>query len=183
ARLRSLGYISGRVTLDNGGPSRLADPKEEIGRYVSYVAAFNEAMAQLEGGRARDAERGFRALARAFPRAFEPHQYLGRSLAARGAHRAAIHELDMAISLSPHEAVLYFDAGRMLADVTQFDAAFARVAEGLRLEPASFYGWLTRGQIAAMAGQREAAARAFREALTSNPSLAVAHLELGRLAE
>src|SRR5207237_1298642 len=55
--------------------------------------------------------------------------------------------------------------------------------EGLRREPPSFYGWLARGQIARAAGQVDAAAQAYREALAINPSLAVAHLELGRLAE
>ena len=150
---------------------------------MAYVAAFNEAMARLDAGRARDAETRFRALARSFPRAFEAHQYLARALDARGAYDAAVREFDVAIALSPDEAVLYFDAGRTLADARQFDAAFARVAEGLRREPSSFYGWLARGQIARAAGQVDAAAQAYREALAINPSLAVAHLELGRLAE
>jgi tetratricopeptide (TPR) repeat protein len=180
-RLRSLGYVSGRVSLDAapGG----ADPKHEITRYEAYVAAFNKSLALLEGGRARDAEIAFRQLAREFPVAFEPHQYLGRALAARGTLPAAIAELDLAIGLSPRESVLYFDAARMLADAAQFDRALTRVAEGRTLEPSSFYGCLTEGLVARAAGQSARAEHAFREAIRLNPTLAVAHLELGRLAE
>jgi tetratricopeptide (TPR) repeat protein len=181
ARLRSLGYVSGQMTLTAG--SQGADPKREIRRYVAYVDAFNEAMALLEAGRARAAEPRFRSLARSFPLAFEPHQYLARALAARGDHAGAVRELDLAIHLSPREAVLYFDSARTLAAARQFDAAFARVDEGLRREPSSFYGWLSRGLVARAAGQTSVAADAFRRALAINPTLAVAHLELGKIAE
>src|SRR5207245_7598136 len=71
ARLRSLGYISGRVALDKQAGRDAADPKVEIGRYVAYVDAFNDALARLESGRARDAETRFRALARSFPPGLE----------------------------------------------------------------------------------------------------------------
>jgi len=186
-RLRSLGYVSGRVELGKSGGAEGAgnsgDPKREIARYEAYVKAFNDALAALETGRPRDAEIGFRALAREFPLAFEPHQYVARALAARRATGEAVAELDLAIQLSPREAVLYFDAARTLADGGQFDRAFARVADGRRLEPASFYGALTEGLVARAAGQTDRAERAFREAIAMNPTLAVAHLELGQLAE
>jgi tetratricopeptide (TPR) repeat protein len=79
--------------------------------------------------------------------------------------------------------VLYFDAARSLADAAQFERAFARVGEGRRLEPASFYGAVTEGLVARAANQPDRAERAFRDAIRLNPDLAVAHLELGRLAE
>lgn len=180
-RLRALGYVSGRISL--GSADSGADPKREIGRYVAYVNAFNEGLARLEGGRPGDAEARFRALARAYPRAFEAHQYLGRALAARGAHREALAELDAARALAPNEAELDFDGARSLAALSRFDAAFEAVAAGLRLEPSSFEGWLTRGLVARAAGQTAAAEQAFDEALTLNPRLAVAHFELGQLAE
>jgi len=185
-RLRSLGYVSGRVELGAGragGAGENGDPKREIARYEQYVKAFNDSLAMLDTGRAHDAETGFRTLARKFPLAFEPHQYLARALAARRATADAIAELDLAIRLSPREAVLYFDAARTLADGGQFDHAFARVVEGRRLEPASFYGALTEGLVARAAGQPDRAERAFRQAIQMNPTLAVAHLELGQLAE
>jgi len=182
-RLRSLGYVSGRVTLDDRVPGQAPDPKLEIHRYVAYVSKFNDALAALETGRIREAEAGFRELARSFPRAFEAHQYLARALEARGDYAAAARELDAAIALSPEEAVLYFDDGRVLAQEKQFDAAFERVAEGLRREPSSFYGWLARGEVARAAGRDAAAEQAYREALTLNPGLGVAHFELGRIAE
>jgi choline-sulfatase len=181
-RLRALGYVSGRVELGGAGGSR-GDPKREIARYEAYVAAFNGGIAALDMGRAGDAESAFRRLAREFPRAFEPHQYLARALAARHATADAVAEFDAAISLSPREPVLYFDAARALADGGQFDRAFARVAEGRRLDPSSFYGALAEGLVARAAGDVDRAERAFRDAVQMNPTLAVAHLELGRIAE
>jgi choline-sulfatase len=189
-RLRSLGYVTGRVEIGGaggaGGAGRAGgegDPKHDILRYEKYVKAFNDALAALEGARSLDAETGFRALAREFPRAFEPHQYLARALAARRATADAVAELDLAIQLSPREAVLYFDAARTLADGGQFDRAFARIAEGRRLEPASYYGALAEGLVARAAGQTDRAERVFREAIQMNPTLAVAHFELGQIAE
>ena len=186
-RLRSLGYVGGRVELGGAGGAGRAggagDPKHEIARYEAYVNSFNDSLAALENGRAHDAETGFRKLAREFPLAFEPHQYLARALAARHATADAIAELDLAIRLSPREPVLYFDAARTLADGGQFDRAFARITEGRRLEPTSFYGALTEGLVARAAGQPDRAEQAFREAIRMNPTLAVAHLELGQLAE
>ena len=178
-RLRSLGYVTGRVEL--GG--RDGDPRREIGRYEAYVTAFNAAGAALENGRARDAEAMFRRLAREFPRAFEAHQYLARALVARHATKEAIAELDIAIQLSPREPVLYYDAARALADQGEFDRAFGRVEEGRRLEPASFYGPLTEGIVARAAGQTDRAEHAFQTALQMNPTLAPAHYELGAIAE
>jgi len=130
-----------------------------------------------------EAERAFRRLAREFPLAFEAHQYLGRSLAARRATADAVAEFDLAIRLSPREPGLYFDAARALADGAQFDRAFALAVEGRHLEPASYSGALTEGMIARAAGQPDRAERALREAVELNPKLSVAHLELGRLAE
>jgi choline-sulfatase len=185
ARLRSLGYVSGRVELGRAGQKGQddADPKHEIARYESYVKAFNTGLAALEAGRSADAELVFRRLAREFPLAFEAHQYLARALAVRRATADAVAELDRAIQLSPREPILYFDAARTLADEGQFDRAFARIAAGRRLEPASFYGPLTEGLVARAAGQTERAERAFRDAVQMNPTLAVAHFELGQLAE
>jgi arylsulfatase A-like enzyme/Flp pilus assembly protein TadD len=188
ARLRSLGYVSGHVSLGKPsgaapGDSAPSDPKRQIARYEAYVAAFNAGMNQLDEGRAADAEATFRRLARDFPQAFEPHQYLGRALAARGALAAAIAEIDIAIGLSGRSSVLYFDAARVLADARHFDRALARVERGRALEPDSFYGALTEGLVARAAGQPLRAAKAYRDAIRLNPSLGVAHLELGRIAE
>ena len=188
-RLRSLGYVSGRVAITDGSrsarlqPGGGEDPKREIVRYEKYVAQFNTGMAQLDGGRAPDAESTFRRLASDFPLAFEPHQYLGRALAARGALTPAIAEIDLSIALSRRSSVLYFDAARILADAGEFDRALSRVNEGRALEPDSFYGSLTEGLVARAAGQPARAEQAFRSAVRLNPALGLAHLELGRLAD
>jgi len=178
-RLRSLGYVSGEVSI--GAPG--ADPNREIARYETYVKAFNAGLASLELGDTRAAESAFRRLAHECPLAFEPHQYLARTLAARRAFGEAAAEFDVALRLSPREAAVYFDAARALADGAQFDRAFALVAQGRGLEPASYSGALSEGLIARAAGQNDRAERALHEAITLNPTLSVAHLELGRLAE
>jgi choline-sulfatase len=206
-KLRSLGYVSGRVALSGsdrtggagktggaGGVGRAEtssgasgsggeDPKLAIARYEKYVTAFNQGLSKLETGRAGEAETIFRRLALEFPLAFEAHQYLARALMARGAFSGAIAEFDLAIGLNAHEPVLYFDAARALAGAAQFAPALARVVEGRRLEPSSFYGALTEGLVAGAAGRVDRAEQAFREAIAMNPDLAVAHLELGKLAE
>jgi len=178
-RLRSLGYVTGRIELGGGD----GNPRREIIRYEAYVKTFNAAAGALDNGRARDAETTFRQLIREFPRAFEAHQYLARALVARHATRDAIAELDISIQLSPREPVLYFDAARALADEGEFDSAFRRVDEGRRLEPTSFYGPLTEGVVARAAGQADRAERAFHAALQMNPTLAAAHYELAAIAE
>ncbi|HEX7136680.1 MAG TPA: sulfatase-like hydrolase/transferase, partial [Vicinamibacterales bacterium] len=176
-RLRSLGYTSGRVDLGSTAAAA-ADPKLEIARYETYVRSFNEGLAQLETGRPEAAETTFRRLARAFPNAFEAHQYLARALEARGVHTDAVRELDLALTLSPNEAVLYFDSARALAGAGRFDMAFARIAAGRQHDPRSFYGALVEGLVAKASGDLDHAARAFKEALTLNGSLAAAHYEL-----
>jgi arylsulfatase A-like enzyme/Flp pilus assembly protein TadD len=184
-RLRTLGYVSGRVTIGSAtsGRSGGEDPNQEIARYEAYVKAFNEGLANLEQGQLRAAEASFRRLARDYPLAFEAHQYLGRALAARRAFVDAAAEYDVAIRLSRQEPALYFDAARALADAAQFDRAFALTAEGRKLEPSSYSGALTEGLVARAAGQTDRAERALHEAVTLNPTLSVAHLELGRIAE
>ena len=58
-----------------------------------------------------------------------------------------------------------------------------RVERGQSLEPNTFYGFITEGQIRRAAGQRDGAIAAFRRALALNPALPVAEYELGALAE
>ena len=181
-RLRSLGYTSGRVDIGSTS-TKAADPKVEIARYEKYVNSFNEGLAQLENGRPDAAEGTFRQLARAFPNAFEAHQYLARALAARGDHANAVRELDLALALNPNEPMVYFDSARALAGAGRFDLAFARIAEGRRRDPRSFYGALVEGLVAKASGDLDHAERAFKDALAVNGSLAAAHYELGAIAE
>ena len=55
--------------------------------------------------------------------------------------------------------------------------------QGLTLEPETFYGYITKGQVLRAAGRRVDAAAAFQKALALSPGLAVAEYELGALAE
>ena len=180
-RLRTLGYLSGRVELGAGAVG--ADPKTQIARYVAYVTQFTEGVDALQAGRPRDAERVFERLVRLFPASYEVHQYLGRTRAALGAHDEALRFFETAHRLSPQTAIVDYDAARSLAARRDFPAALARVRRGLALEPDTFYGYVTEGQVHRAAGQRTEAAAAFRKALALSPGLAIAEYELGALAE
>ena len=179
-RLKSLGYVSGRIEL---GARAGADPKTEIARYADYVAQFTTGVDALQAGRTRDAEQIFERLVRLFPESFEVHQYLGRTRAARGAHDDALRAFETARHLSPRTALVEYDAATSLAAKGDFEAALARVRHGLSLEPGTFYGYVTEGLVLRAAGKRADAAAAFEKALTVSPGLAVAEYELGRLAE
>src|SRR4029077_19519743 len=142
-RLKSLGYVSGRIDLDAAAG---ADPKTQIARYVDYVEQFTRGVDALQAGQQREAERVFERLVRMFPGSYEVHQYLGRTRAARGAHDDALREFETARRLSPGSALVAFDAAKSLAAKRDFAAALARVTEGLTLEPDTFYGYVTKGQ-------------------------------------
>jgi tetratricopeptide (TPR) repeat protein len=118
-----------------------------------------------------------------FPGSYEVHQYLGRTRAAGGRHDDALREFETARRLSPRSALVAFDAAKSLAAKRDFAAALARVTEGLTLEPDTFYGYVTKGQVLRAAGQRAEAQTAFEKALTLSPGLAIAEYELGALAE
>jgi len=118
-----------------------------------------------------------------FPGSYEVHQYLGRTRAARGAHDDALREFEAARRLSPGSALVAFDAAKSLAAKRDFATALARVTEGLTLEPDTFYGYVTKGQVLRAAGQRPEAQAAFEKALALSPGLAIAEYELGALAE
>ena len=179
-RLKSLGYVSGRVEL---GPAAGADPKTQIARYVDYVEQFTRGVDALQAGQEHEAERVFERLVRMFPGSYEVHQYLGRTRAARGAHDDALREFEAARRLSPGSALVAFDAAKSLAAKRDFATALARVTEGLTLEPDTFYGYVTKGQVLRAAGQRPEAQAAFEKALALSPGLAIAEYELGALAE
>jgi len=72
---------------------------------------------------------------------------------------------------------------KSLAAKGRFDAALEHVDKGLAVEPETFYGYLTRGEVWRAAGNRARAADAFQKALALSPGLAIAEYELGRLAE
>ncbi len=179
-RLKTLGYVSGRVEL---GAMAGADPKTQIARYVDYVEQFTHGVDALQAGQQRESERVFQRLVRQFPASYEVHQYLGRALAARGAHDQALRAFETAHQLSPRTALVDYDAAKSLAAQREFGAALARVTQGLTLEPETFYGYITKGQVLRAAGRRVDAAAAFQKALALSPGLAVAEYELGALAE
>jgi tetratricopeptide (TPR) repeat protein len=179
-RLKSLGYVSGRIGLD--APAG-ADPKTQIARYVDYVDQFTRGVDALQAGQQREAERVFERLVRDFPGSYEVHQYLGRTRAAGGRHDDALREFEIARRMSPASAVVAFDEAKSLAAKHDFASALARVSEGLSLEPGTFYGYVTKGQVLRAAGQRAEAQTAFEKALTLSPGLAIAEYELGALAE
>jgi len=152
-RLRSLGYVSGAVSL-GGAKHGTVDPKREIARYEAYVQTFNDGLAKLETHRAAEAEPVFRTLAKQFPQAFEAHQYLARALTAMRRYREALAELDVAIALAPKDASPYFDAAQTLALNGDHDRAAARLQEGVTLDPTSTDAALTKQRLEQLRARR-----------------------------
>ena len=85
--------------------------------------------------------------------------------------------------LSPQTAMIDFDAARSLAALGDYRQALTRVERGQSVEPETFYGYVTEGQIRRAAGQRDGAIAAFRHALALSPGLPIAECELGALTE
>lgn len=180
-RLQSLGYVGGG-TLAQGSVAG-ADPKDHIAEYVDFVTAFYAALDRLERGQAAAALTGFRSLATRHPLSYEAHQYVGRALFELGRFREALAEYDVVAKLKPDFAAGYFDAGAACARLRQFDQGRTLAQKGLRLDAGSFYGQYVLGLIESESGRPDEAAKAFELALAINPGMALAHFELGRLAE
>ncbi len=99
------------------------------GTWTTWRGSLKEST-RCRAGRQPEAERIFKGLVRRFPASYEVHQYLGRSLAARGAHDEAIRALEAAQRLSPQTALVEYDVAKSLAAKGQFDAALDHVNHG-----------------------------------------------------
>ena len=144
------------------------------------MARFTDGVDARRRGRQPEAERTV-GLVRRFPASYEVHQYLGALAAAGGAHtrRSPCSMWRNVGARGP--LVESMRRGRWPRRAVR--PALDRVDKGLALEPETFYGDLTKGDVSRAAGERAAATEALRDALAVNPGLAVAEYELGRIAE
>lgn len=179
-RLRALGYV-GSLSPAAASPGG-DDPKDRIKDYQTYRASFNRALGALNRGDAASATTLLTRLLKSNVRAFEAHLYLGNAYALQRRYDAALGEYDAAQLLNPELAAPHFEAAKVLLAKGEAAAAAARCQEGLRRDPASFYGHYTAGVIFLKIGQPIQAVAALRRAVDLNGSDPRAHANLASAA-
>ncbi len=97
---------------------------------------FAAAVQAHEQGRLAQAEAGYRAVLRQFPRAIEPNHFLGLLRHQQGRHREALKLVRKAHELAPREATILYNLGVIQQASMQAEEAIASYQEALRLNPA-----------------------------------------------
>jgi arylsulfatase A-like enzyme/tetratricopeptide (TPR) repeat protein len=172
-RLRALGYVSGAAAPAGIDP-RAPNPARVIGAW----AVFEAALAQVNGGRARDALKSLKDLAGRFPNAPVFQTTYGRALKDAGRPADAVAVYRQAVSRI-RDASLYHDlavAARAAGNVAE---ALKAEQAALALEghhPAAHNGL---GLLHAEAGRAVEASAAFEQAATLDPSNASYWTNLG----
>ncbi|MEX2270614.1 MAG: sulfatase-like hydrolase/transferase [Vicinamibacterales bacterium] len=167
ARLRALGYVGSMAPAASttGGD----DPKDRLQDYIAYRTRFNRALGLLARGDAAGAALLLQDLVKRNVRAYEAHLYLGQAYAAQKKYDAALGEFDASSLLNPSNAQPHFEAAKAFAAKGDIAGAVKRGAEGLALDPQSFYGHYTIGTIRLRASQPTEAAVLLAKAVALNP--------------
>lgn len=167
ARLRALGYVGSMApTASTSGGD---DPKDRLDDYLAYRMRFNRALGLLTKGQAAQAAALLQDLVKRNVRAYEAHLYLGQAYAAQKKFDAALGEFDASSILNPSNAQPHFEAAKVFAAKGDIPAAVKRGAQGLGLDPQSFYGHYTLGTIRLRANQPTEAAPLLAKAVALNP--------------
>ena len=87
----------------------------------------------------------------------------------RGERMEAVRQVTAALELSPADAALCVEGGRMYLELGLFNDAERLANEAVRLAPRSAAAWRIRGRVALARGQSEAALADFHRALAESP--------------
>ena len=142
---------------------------------------FAQALACLQAGDLRSAEKLCRGLMKHHPHDASLCGMLGVVLMKRGQHRDAVEQFRKALAGGPPEAGLYNNLALALNGAGRQEEAIeaARTAVRLRPEVAEFQAGL--GNHLKKAGLVEQAKTAYRQAISLNPNLTSAYVALGGL--
>ena len=166
ARLQALGYVGTFAPVTDAAATD--DPKDRLKDYQAYRDQFNRALGFLGQERPREAQVILQRLLKMNVRTFEAHLYLGNAYLMQGRHDAALAEYDATSQLNPSFAMPHFEAAKALSNRGDIAAAVTRAEQGLKLDPASFYGYYTLGIIHRRASQWREAFAALSRAVELN---------------
>lgn len=133
------------------------------------------------------AESLLEAAVKSCPVDVDARRYYAEVLWKRGQKMDAVTQIGKALELSPGDAGLCIEAGRMYLELGLFAEADRLSAEAVRLAPGSDAAWHLRGQLAMARGQFEQAVADFHRGLAIAPDdrgllrdTAEAYLRLGK---
>ncbi len=104
-------------------------------RQTDLQQIFAAAVQAHEQGHLEQAETGYRAVLRQFPRAIEPNHFLGLLRHQQGRHREALKLVRKAHELAPGEATILYNLGVIQQALMQPEAAIASYQAALRIAP------------------------------------------------
>jgi tetratricopeptide (TPR) repeat protein len=174
----------------------LGNHHSAAGRLDAAVAAYRDALAQQPGdlealtnlgatltrlGQGDAAIEAYRAAITAHPAAVEPQLNLAIALTRAGRTRDALATYHALLAAHPDHVAAQFYCANLLASLNALDAARAGYNRVLTLDRDHAEAYCNRGVVAAACQDARAAEEDFRTALSRNPRLAGAWLQLGKL--
>ena len=146
---------------------------QDIGRWLQW------AIAQHQGGRLADAERGYRQILAAAPGHPDALHLLGVIAFQVGRHEAAVDLIGKAIGVRSNIAEYHNNLGNAHKALGRHEQAAACYRRALALKPRYAEALTNLGDALAVLGRDEEAVPCFRKALSVNPRLPEALNNLG----
>lgn len=147
------------VSRRNPVPTELADARR----------LCNEGLSAADRQDLVRAESLLEAAVKSCPVDVDARRHYAEVLWSRGQKMDAVGQMAKALELSPGDAGLCIDAGRMYLELGLFAEADRLSAEAVRLAPGSDTAWHLRGQIAMARGQFDQAVADFHRGLAIAP--------------
>ncbi len=133
----------------------------------------------LRRGDIQQALGAFEAAARAYPQDAEAHCAAGVALAMSQRQAEAIDAFKRALAINPNHRTAGDNLVSAVAEVSPLDEALATLEAQSRQRPGSACVWTNLGNVYQRADRLDDAVAAHRRAVEVDPSLAVAHANLG----
>jgi tetratricopeptide (TPR) repeat protein len=140
---------------------------------------FEQALRLHQDGCLTDAERWCRRAIEAHPLHFDSHHLLGLICSQQGDHEAAVHHLDLALSLDPNAAFACYNRGIVLQTLRRAEEAVASYDRAIALKPDYAEALCNRGNALSELQRFEDALASYDKALTLRPDYPQAFVNRG----